>query len=339
MYQINDTAVGGNAEQSPHMGTEREECMKYIATLMYANDTTRTAITIDASDACAAHIAARKARPDATRITVAPDTTDTAGLMMGALMVARVTARNAILRTGGNDTQRAIDADLRAANARLSDAVAPERIIDVIASTGHDAQDFYSICQLALLNGQAAGLDTDAQYREAYRALNTAVHAMQTAHATEVCTEYIRDNGGDIISLNRAIARIMRGGDRWTDADGGIMPNADALLLGDVLHDALQACKPVQQGIARLLAVGYSQRQIATRMGRGVATIARNVADMRKTVSDHIRTHAPQYSYLLPSAPIDAAVQGSNVAGGHKDAAYYRAYRAARKAAQTNSNA
>lgn len=310
--------------------------MKYIATVTHGNN--RHDTTVDAQDARTAHTIARQANPNADKIQVKPDTSDTIGLMVGALMVARITASNAILRTGGNATQVTIDRDLRIAQARLSGVTSAVRVVDVISGAGQDAQDFYSICQLALLNAQASGLDMAAQYDSAYKTLNTAVHAMQTAHAYEVRTEWLTDNGGNLVALNDAIACIIRGGDKWTPCAGGDLSEADAIALGDAIRDALQPLNRTLRNIARLLAIGYSQRQIATRMGTSVATVSRNVARLRKAMSDHIRMHVPQFADLLPADPIDNATRTTNVTGGRKDAAYYRAYRAARKAAKQANN-
>lgn len=310
--------------------------MKYIATVTHGNN--RHDLIIHAPNAKTAHAIVRTANPDATRIQVKPDTSDTVGLMMGALMVARITASNAILRTGGNVTQVTIDRDLRIAQARLSGVTSAVRVMDVIADAGHDAQEFYSICQLALVEAQTSGLDVSAQYDNAYKALNTAVHAMQSAHAHEVHTEWLTDNGGNLVALNHAIACIIHGGDRWIPCAGGELSEDSAIALGDAIRDAMQPLNSTLRSIAQSLAIGYSQRQIAVEMGVSVATVSRNVARLRKAVADHIRAHAPQFADLLPTAPIDNATCTANVTGGRKDASYYRAYRAMRREARQADN-
>lgn len=316
--------------------------MKYIATLMGRNHKCKRG-TVAATDARKAWTRAYRyfqlADHPTIRLQVRPDPSDLLGLTMAALYVAGNAAGMAVKWTGGSKTQCAIDTDLRAARARLSGVTDVTRVMQVVASMGPDAQEYYSTCQLALYAAQSRGASVNRQYDDAYKAINAYIGGLRTRHETEVRTDYVLELGGNLVAVNRAIAHIIYGGARWVEAIDGTMDNDIAAGLGIALHNALRTCTARQRDIARMLCANNSQQDIADALRCSKTAVCRNVATLRKTVADHIRAHAPQYAYLLPSAPIDAAVQGSNVTGGRKDAAYYRAYRAARKAAQANANA
>lgn len=315
--------------------------MKYTIIITTA-DGKQTTHTTTAQDARTAHEHGAAIAQDATAsIRVYPTTQDEhgepidAGIVRGALMVARRTAANAVRRTGGNETQCRIDKELTAANARCHGAETAERIVSVIASYSADTQDFFGYAAQGITDGIAAGLDIAEQYHSAFIALNKFVHSQRSASEHELSTEYIIDGGGDIVAINTAISAIVRGGDKWTPTDGAGMDAETAARLGAALSAALRLVTPTQRHIAELTARGYSQRQIAEKTGRGVTTIERNLANVRAKVAEYIRENAPEFAGMIDSAATTAAAEraAANNRGGKKDAEYYREYRA-RKAAE-----
>lgn len=325
--------------------------MEYIYTITTTDangNQTTTEHTINATDARTAHNAAEQHKPHGATVRVYPSTATAAGLMRGAVMVGRRTAINAIKRQG-TPTQHRVEREFAAINARLVGAETPERINAVIADYSADTQDFYSIALTGLQEGRTAGASIGEQYHGAFLMLNRYIHAQRAATEYEISTEFLTDGGGDLVAINTAISAIIRGGEKWTPTDGGTMDAATAARLGAAIADAMRIVSPTQRKIAELLGRGYSQRQIAEKTGRELATVNRNIAIMRGKIAEYIREHSPEFAQLVKMAETAAAAQNvtahnagadkrrtADGAARHKaahNAEYYREYRA-RKAAE-----
>lgn len=272
--------------------------MKYIiiTTTTDANGNVTTTTTT-ATDAKQARDHAITIAADGASVRVYPDTTTDAGQARGAVMVMRRTAANGIKKTGGNDTQRRIERETAAINARIRGAETAERIISVVADYSPDTQDYFDIAVSALSCTAAQGMDIAAQYSAAYAELNRAIHAQRAATAREISTEFIRDGGGDLVAVNRAIAWILRGSDKWTPTDGGEMDAETAARLDDAIHGGMTVLTPTQRDIFELLARGYSQRRISAKIGRELATVNRHVAILRGKLAGYIRDTMPDFAY------------------------------------------
>lgn len=323
--------------------------MEYVITITTTDADGNAVITeniITATDARTAHTIASAGKPNGAIIRVYPSTATAAGIMRGAVMVGRRTAINAIKRQG-TPTQHRIEREFAAINARLVGAETPERIAAVMADYSADTQDFYSVALEGLQEGKAAGKNIAEQYHGAFLHLNHFIQSQRAATDYEISTEFITDGGGDIVAYNSAVGRIIHGGEKWTPADGGNMDAATAAHLGAAIADAVRIVSPTQRRIAELLARGYSQRQIAEKTGRELATVNRNIAIMRGKIAEYIREHSPEFVQLIRTAETAAAAQGAanggrTAAGAAREkenckarhsAEYYREYRA-RKAAE-----
>lgn len=267
-----------------------------------------------------------------------------------SLGIATATAKNAVMREG-TDTQYRIDAELRILSAMTSFTLAARPsmrdndistyIMGHVAKLSHDTQDFLSTAIMGVCDVVQRGGDVFHATDNGYKVLNKSVHAQRAATEFEKHNEFIIANGGDIVTIGRAVHRIIYGGDKWYDMDGGDMDDDTAIALGAAISAALDMCTATQRDIARLLAIGYSQRQIAEKTGRTERTVKSNIAIMRGTVSDYIKTYAPQFARLIDVAAVQAAKQAAKnrrtAAGAAKHdmeaAARMRAYRARKKAA------
>lgn len=281
--------------------------MKYTVIITTA-DGRQTINHIDAQDARTAHEHGATIAQDATAtIRVYPATQDehgaiiAAGVARGALMVARRTAANAVRRTGGNETQCRIDKELTAANARCHGAETITRIETVIESYSADTQDFYSCAKQGILDGIADGVDIVAQYDNGFAALNEHVHSQRAASVYELSTEFLTDNGGDIVSINDVIACIIKGGNKWTPVSGGRMDAETATRLGAAITAAMRTVTPTQREVAVLLGLKYSQRQIADKMHRTLATVEKHAAIVRTKIAEYLRDNAPEFVHIMDS--------------------------------------
>lgn len=290
------------------------------------------------------------------------------GMIRAALQVARKTLVRAC-EHGGTDTQRNALRDLDIVNAAAVrydvagmewDAAAPA-ILATLATVGHDAQDMYSEAMTGISGGYVFDRGTHAGYRlqgttdthckptnaapalamplhraairAAYLTANRAMHKQRAAAIREVWTEYIRQDGGDLIAVGVAIARIIKGGECWTETDIPAVSRVDVEALHEHLPRALALCRPVQKQIAGYLANGYSVNAIAEKMNRDRRTVQRNVAIMRGTCAEYIRENAPS---LLPMFNADKyttqAMEAENARDNSGAARRMREYRARKKA-------
>lgn len=282
--------------------------MKYICitTTSDANGNQATMeYTIDATDARTAHNAAERHKPHGANLRVYPATQDehgaiiSAGVARGALMIARRTAVNAVLRTGGNETQNRIEKELTAANARCCGAETITRIENIIESYSADTQDFYSCAKSGILDGISDGMDIMAQYANGFAALNAHVHAQRAASVYELSTEFLTNNGGDIVSINDVIACIIRGGDKWHSVGNGRMDAKTAARLSEAITAAMCTLTPTQRDVAELLGRRFSQRMIAIKLDRSVSTIEKHIAIIRAKIAEYLRGNASEFVHIM----------------------------------------
>ena len=300
-------------------------------------------INFNADSAQQAHEHAASIANGAARVRVYPTLTDDnggmldVGIMRGALMVARRTALNSVMRGGGKvtadiDGTQAAKAkaaaaaariaanihggvinrlftmlgELNSANARCNGATTAARIDGVINEYSQDTREFFAIAAAGLIDGiREHGADIVECYHTAYLTLNRYIASERAATERELSTEYIIDGGGDIVAFNDAIASIIRGGEKWTAADGGGMDKATAARLGDAIAAAAAALNPTQKRITILLGRGYSQAQIASITNRKPSTINANVSIIRECIAAAMRDG--EFASMIDSARTAAA--------------------------------
>ena len=322
----------------------------------------------------AAAIAAGNASgPDAVRVY--PATMDehgkpyAPGMIRAAVKVARRVMLNAVMN-GGTDTQRAALQGLDAVNAAAvrqdvagaTWEASAAAILATLATVSHDAQDAYAAAMAGIVDGytipargdrpttvyngtNVPGSNPAEHIRAAFLTANRYMHAQRAATVRELSTEYVREQGGDLVAIGTALGRIVNGDERWTASDVPTAARVDVEALRAHLPRAFALCRPVQREIALLLAQGYSVNAIADKTGRDRRTVQRNIAIMRGTCAEYLRENAPEVlpmfdadKYAAAAAEQDSArKQGRTEEGRKKDsanaAARMRAYRARKKAA------
>lgn len=295
--------------------------------------------------------AAWNALNTAVRVAPATMTPDglpyASGMVRAALQVARKTLARAC-EHGGTDTQRVALQDLDRVNAAAVrydvagydwDASTPA-VLAVLADVGHDAQDMYAAAMQGIVSGYTFDKGThkgealhgtatpDSTPREhvraAYLTANKAMHAQRAAAAREMWTEYIREEGGDLVAVGVAIARIIKGGECWTETDEPAVSRVDVDAIREHLPRALSLCRPVQREVAGLLARGYSVEAIARKLERDRRTVQRNIAIMRGTCTEYIRENAPSLLPMFNAEKYTAQAMETEAAEQHKKGANSR---------------
>ena len=318
--------------------------MMYTIIITHADETTAT-ITTNAQNAKQAHEYAETIATKADTIRVYPTTQDSDGnvivygLLRGALMVAKKSAEKTLSRDGGTKTQQTIASELISANARAGLTGAEELgapyLLDIISQLSQDSNDIFSCAYNGMFDALQRGEDITEQYHNGYIEINRYIMAQRSASEKEVSTEYILESGGHLVAINTYIARIVKGGERYTPCNSETMDETTAEKLGAILSNASALLTPRQKTIVELVARGYSQRRIAELLHvKNAMTINQHIANIRKIYADYINANASEFNAIIKSAEVNETQKRRNK--NRHSAEYYREYRA-RKKAQKNA--
>lgn len=319
-------------------------------------DGAATTKTVDAPTTKAAHEQARadkKAAAKAEQIRVYPTTTDESGapidigIARGALMVARKSAAKSCERSGGTDTQYRILNELTGAKMKAEQAAAEPLgaayVFDLIARTSADSQEFFAQAYSGILDGIAEGETIAEQYHRAYIEINNYIMKQRAATEYELSNEFIQESGGALVAVNTYIARLIKGGERYTPYtdEWDEMDEETADRLGAALRAAAATITPRQKQIAALIGGGLSQRAAADRLNiKSVSTVNEHITHIRKKYLDYFTENAPEFLHIIKSAEVNAA-KGTNESKKRRNntAEYYREYRARKKAENNKGGA
>lgn len=316
--------------------------------IFYQMDGTTFTTTTEAQTTKAAHEQARKDKRATTaeQIRIYPTTTDESGALIeigiarGALMVARKSAAKSCERSGGNDTQYRILNELTAAKIQAEQTAAESLgaayVFDVVARTSADSQEFFAQAYSGILDGIANGESIAEQYHRAYIEINHYIMKQKAATEYEYSNEFIQESGGALVAINRYIAKLIKGGERYAPYinEWDEMDEETADRLGAALKAAAATITPRQKQIAALLGGGLSQRTIAQRLNiKSVSTVSEHITYIRKKYLDYFTTNAPEFLYIIRAAEVNSAKgTNANKVKRNKTPEYYREYRAKKKA-------
>lgn len=236
-----------------------------------------TAPDIMTAHAHAADLAAEYAAESETpvdRVRVFADTTDSAGQMddNGILESVAIIVRR--------KTANMLGAEAGTLQYRLwREARNPK-------SDDPDLLDLRGEAAAALVNAIADGLAIDEQYRAAYRAIDRYLWSSRAVNLNKnaMKTMYLEDVNGELVSVNKQIAAIMRPADRYNPTYDIAKENA-AETAGNtaaVLAALAAEMTTIQREIAVYLAKGWSVRQIAAATRRKPSTIQDHINAIRK---------------------------------------------------------
>lgn len=236
-------------------------------------DGTQTTTNTQADGAKQAHEQAAQTAKQGDTIRAYATTTDEQGafivdgIQAGALTVVKRTTANMITREGG-DLQYRLYNECRRPH-----------------TDDPDTLDCISVAQCALIEAIADGEPIDEQYHRAYLALNKHLRANKQINlsATAQRTLYIEDINGDIVNVYGEINRILAPGERYTPTDTDSDTDPDTInRYTAIIHNITATLTPTQCTVLKLLARGYSERQIADTMHRGKTTIHEHITLIRK---------------------------------------------------------
>lgn len=212
-------------------------------------------------------------------------------------------------------------------------------IYEKIAAADSATQDYFSVAVVTALE-QTELLITDSAEQAAdvatyiYAALNKYTYGERTNNAKNVSTEFITDNGGNLVSFGTAAASILHKGDKWTPTAAAEMTAEQAAALGRALAAAFDTLTPTERKVTECLVNGLSQRQTAAKIGvKSVGTIGKHVAKIRAAYTDYIENNAAEFMTIIDGVNVRRTAADIKKAENANAAERMRRYRE-RKAAE-----
>ena len=270
--------------------------MKYIVKRMLANGQVEW-LSVDALSVKEAHERANVLRTDGATVKIYADTTTAEGIYAAAIWIVKAATAKAV-----RDTSLTFFEHIRNETSTLNNYTGYLSASDInylIAKTTADTQDFIAKAYEGIIDGLTEGIVVDGQYSLAFKKVNSYYKENRNISTKEASTEYIQATGGDLIAVDRYISRIIHGGERFTPAENGKLNAATIRLLGNTLSDFTASLSERQKNIIRLTANGYSQPQVAEKIGCGVGTVAEHITKIRGKALEYFEDNAPELVNLV----------------------------------------
>lgn len=236
------------------------------------------------------------------------------------------------------ETQRIISRECRVMCVRLGiEEVQKEGMAYIFRKFDELSQDTKDMIQTAvdsLFEGSIEGLEYDELYRNTYKALNAYVYGERKHADTCEYMAQIEIDGGAVVPVNKYVARILKGGERYTPIDSGELDSETADKLGQTLADASKHLTERQKEILRLTYFGYSEKQICDKLDiKSSETLYSHKTKYRKIYSDYIRENSPEFTELVNLAAVDKSFEKHDKRdkGEKTAAARMKAYRERKK--------
>lgn len=249
------------------------------------------------------------------RVYVVPDSVN--AVAFAALIVSSRACSN--WTVCGMDSLDRAALDFRRIFAAIKGNVTAARIFAEIQTAGHDAQDLFSETLNAFVASAASADTAENKHRAAYSTVNAYISSMRAAGVKECLTAFTADENGDVIGLERALRDYFNP----EDPEDGAPSRRDLL---SALKSGLAACTPIQRRIVKLTALGLSVRQVSEKVGRAPSTVQTHLTLARNVLKSYLN------GFNIDVAAVETAAKKSSAA--RHDAAYWRRYRAAKKAAK-----
>lgn len=212
------------------------------------------------------------------------------------------------------ETQRIIARECRIMCVRLgTEAVQKEGVSYIFGKfdeLSHDTRDMIQTAVDSLFEGSLEGLEYDELYRYAYKALNAYVYGERKRAERNISMQEIETAGGEVVAVNKYVARILKGGERYTPTDCGDLDSETADKIGQTLADASKHLSERQKEILRLTYFGYSEKQVCDRLDiKQDKTVREHKQKYRKIYADYIRENAPELEKFIDFAAVDKSFE------------------------------
>lgn len=153
-------------------------------------------------------------------------------------------------------------------------------------TTNQDIQDLkseciYSILQQILQDGEQ---DANIIIKNAFRQVNNYLYTLRSIQISTKSYQYsieeLTENGIQLVNIHNGICALVKN-DEYIDVDLDT-DNEKRQQQQKLIKQILVYLTPLQKQITKMLALGNSQRQIATKLNRAVSTINEHINNIRK---------------------------------------------------------
>jgi len=198
-----------------------------------------------------------------------------------------------------------------------------QRVAEVLLDTSYlndDAQDLLSVARCAIAMAIADGKNSQAQRSAAFTAVNAYIDQMRAVQVSTVPLDYyVETEDGEVVNVRKDINRLFTEAFAYSPNMQEVDKQGKRARLRAAVKLAIANLTSTRRDIAKLLALGYSQRGIAEKMGRSVSTINGHIAVIRQTITDTFETYG--FNDLLPkNLDIEKVKkQAHNANAKHKD--------------------
>lgn len=159
-------------------------------------------------------------------------------------------------------------------------------------SKQQDIQDLRQVAVLSLYQDltQNIILDYTKIFKNSFSNVNKYLYHLRgvklSCRPFDFSIEQLQANNKDIVfNVSKSINQIINNNEYYTDTDNTDPTNTDKKR--QLINAIMLALTPTQKTIVKYLSKGYSQRQIASKLNRGVSTINEHIKNIRK-VSENI---------------------------------------------------
>lgn len=152
-------------------------------------------------------------------------------------------------------------------------------------TTDADILDLKQTCLLGILESiNEKETDTDLILKNAFRKVNNYLYNMRSVQLKNkpfcYSIEELTENGVQLVEIRKGICGLVKDGESY-DFDNET-ENEKRKQDRKLVLQILKELTPLQKQVAKYLALGESQRQIATKMNRNIKTISEHIQAIRK---------------------------------------------------------
>lgn len=161
---------------------------------------------------------------------------------------------------------------------------------------GQEARDIVSEAYNGIWIEYAENISADnaALYSAGYKKVNDYLNRQRRDRSREVSTDYIKTFGGDMVTVNSYVSKIIFGGERYQPAaevSADISADTRAAI-GETLSNAAAVLTLQQKRALNLSVNGCSYSQIAKKMNVSKTTAADHVTAARAKIADELAATA-----------------------------------------------
>ena len=163
-----------------------------------------------------------------------------------------------------------------------------------------DAQDLVSVARCAIAQAIAQGKNSQGIRSAAFTAVNAYIDQWRAiVDSTTPLDYFVETEDGEVVNIRKDINKLFTEQFAYSQENmQEVAKQGKRARLRTAVKLAIANLTSTRRDIAKLLALGYSQRGIAEKMGRNVATVNGHIAVIRQTIVDTFETYG--FGDLLP---------------------------------------